>query len=66
MKRAALVYAGFILSLLAEVLGLAGIAMASQLMAQNDPVAKSLSGVFIGLLLIAFGVMIALYRASTR
>lgn len=59
-------YTGLFLALVGELLGVAGIAMSSQLMAQNDPLARSLSGVFIGLLLIVFGIMIAFYRISER
>ncbi len=66
MNRSTMLFAGFILSLVGELLGVAGIVLASQLMPQNDPVAKSMSGAFIGLLLIMFGMMIAFYRISER
>jgi len=66
MNRSTLVFVGFFLSLLGELLSVAGIVITSQLMPQNDPVAKSLSGAFIGLMLILFGIIIALYRISER
>jgi len=66
MNRSTLVFVGFFLSLLGELLSVAGIVITSQLMPQNDPVAKSLSGAFIGLMLIMFGIIIALYRISER
>lgn len=63
MKKA--LYLGFILAFIGEVLSLVGIAISSQLISQSDPVAKTLGGAFIGLLLINFGIMIAFYRASS-
>jgi len=66
MSRGALVLVGFLLSLVGELLSVAGIAMTSPLMLQNDPVARSLGGAFIGLALIMFGIMVAFYRASER
>jgi sulfite exporter TauE/SafE len=66
MNRNTLLFAGFVLSLVGELLGVAGIAITSQLISQNDPVAKSLSGAFMGLLLIMFGIMVAFYRISER
>lgn len=61
-----LVYVGFFLALIGELLSIAGIAVSSQLMVQKDPLAQSLSGTFIGLLVIMFGIMIAFYRVSER
>ncbi len=61
-----LLYLGVFLAFIGELLSIAGIAISSQLIAQNDPVAKSLSGVFVGFLLITFGIMIAFYRASVK
>jgi hypothetical protein len=52
------------MTLLGELLSVAGIYLSSQLIINNDPLARLLSGVFIGLLLISFGIMIAFYRLS--
>ena len=61
-----LLYLGVILAFIGELLSVLGIAISSQLISQNDPVARSLGGAFIGLLLIMFGIMIAFYRISAR
>ncbi|MGC8557620.1 MAG: hypothetical protein ACP5NC_01320 [Nitrososphaeria archaeon] len=66
MNRGTLLFAGFVLSLVGELLGVVGIVITSQLIAQNDPVAKSLSGAFLGLMLIMFGIMVAFYRITER
>ena len=64
MNRGRLIFTGFILAMIGELLAIAGIAITSQLITQSDPVAKHFSGVFIGILLIMFGIMIAFYRVS--
>jgi len=66
MSRDALVLVGFLLSMVGELLSVAGIVMTSPLMLQNDPVARSLGGAFIGTAFIMFGIMVAFYRASER
>ncbi|MFP3262352.1 MAG: hypothetical protein RXP28_05935 [Nitrososphaeria archaeon] len=64
MKKVQLLFVGLFMTFLGELFSVAGIYLSSQLIMNNDPLAKLLSGVFIGLLLISFGIMIAFYRLS--
>jgi len=62
MKIVQLLFVGLFMTFLGELFSVAGIYLSSQLIMNNDPLAKLLSGVFIGLLLISLGIMIAFYR----
>jgi len=57
MKKVQLLLVGLFMTFLGELFSVAGIYLSSQLIMNNDPLAKLLSGVFIGLLLISFGTM---------